>query len=230
MNRPHLARAMLLFTLTPCAICGCRTPPRWIAFHHAESTYQRVAPDPAPEIPAPVPLAADLDADGVPEVVRWEDEWVQIERDGQVVWESEPEWQVVDVVTGDVDDDLRQEVLLALWKDDATGTPRSHPHIAGHRHGRYDLLWGGSAAISPIYEMDLGDVDGDGRTELVVLEGIAGASREEVAHEPARFVTVWRWNGWGFTLLWRSEPGRYQHLHLLDLDHQIGLEILVEDN
>jgi hypothetical protein len=27
-------------------------------------------------------------------------------------------------------------------------------------------------------------------------------------------VAVWRWHGWGFSLMWRSPPGRYQDLIL----------------
>jgi hypothetical protein len=30
----------------------------------------------------------------------------------------------------------------------------------------------------------------------------------------AQAVTVWRWHGWGFTLVWRGPPGRYQDLVL----------------
>jgi hypothetical protein len=228
MRRPHLVPALLLLILTLCCTAGCKKSPSRIAFLPAGEGYERVVLDPAPVIPSPVPLKADLDADGLPEAVIWEGERVWVDRDGQVVWQTEPEWRVVDVVCGDVEDDLRQELLLALWKDDPNGNLRSHPHIAGHRHGRYDLLWGGSAAFSPIHELDLGDVDGDGRTELVVLEGDAGASYEEVAGQPAHFVTVWRWNGWGFTLFWRSERGDYRNLHLIDLDSDEIPEIVVE--
>jgi hypothetical protein len=34
----------------------------------------------------------------------------------------------------------------------------------------------------------------------------------------ARTVSIWRWAGWTFTLLWRSDPGAY---HDLLLDAQI---------
>ena len=44
-------------------------------------------------------------------------------------------------------------------------------------------------------------MDGDGRQELVVLEADA--------------LAVWRWQGWNFSLLWRSETGRYADLRLV---------------
>jgi hypothetical protein len=51
----------------------------------------------------------------------------------------------------------------------------------------------------------LGDVDGDGAGELVVLEQQA----------EGQSVAVWRWQGWSFSLMWRSESGRFQNLSLL---------------
>lgn len=201
-------------------------PAAWAAFQPTADGYQAVALDAPAESPPAGPLSADLDADGVPEMVRWEGGRVRVERDGETVWASEPEWRVVDVAVGDFWNDYRQEVLLALWKDDAAGVPRSHPFIMGHRHGRYDLLWGGSAVAAPIRELDLGDADGDGRNELVVLEG----TYEEAQDEPARYLTVWRWNGWGFTLLWRSAEGRYDSLRLVDVDGDGAVEIVVRQS
>jgi len=57
----------------------------------------------------------------------------------------------------------------------------------------------------PIHEVELGDIDGDGAEELLVLE----------APDPGvlqRRIAVWRWHGWGFSLMWRSETGRFSDL------------------
>jgi len=51
----------------------------------------------------------------------------------------------------------------------------------------------------------VGDVTGDGREELVVIEEV-GAGQQAIS--------VWRWQGWTFSLVWRSEPGRYHSLTL----------------
>jgi poly-gamma-glutamate synthesis protein (capsule biosynthesis protein) len=194
-----------------------------MTFEPTADGYQATALGSPPLQPTAGPLQADLDADGVPETVYWEGAHVRVERDGATVWQSEPEWHVVDVAAGDIWNDLRQEVILAMWKDDKAGVPRSHPFIMGHRHGRYDLLWGGSAVAAPIRDLDIGDVDGDGQNELVVLEG----TYDDPVDAPARFITVWRWNGWGFTLLWRSAEGQYDSLQLLDVHEEGGVEIVV---
>jgi hypothetical protein len=82
----------------------------------------------------------------------------------------------------------------------------SHPYLLGYRGGEYRLVWGGSAASDPLLEVELGDVNGDGGQELVVLEGRADGSGQAVS--------VWRWHGWGFSQVWRSETGRYRNLRL----------------
>jgi hypothetical protein len=150
--------------------------------------------------------AIDLTGDGVPEPVRRERDQVVIYGDGTETWRGLPEWRVVDLALGDPNDDGRGELLLALWKPDVEGVPRSHPFIVGYRQGAYRILWGGSAVADPICEVELGDVDGDGVQELIVLEERRG---DDCA------VTVWRWHGWGFTLMWRSPPGRYGDLVLI---------------
>lgn len=153
--------------------------------------------------------AIDLNGDGEPELVRRASEQVTIYENGDPVWQSPPEWRVVDVALGDPNDDGRGELVLALWQRDAEGHERSQPFIVGHRGGEYSVIWGGRPVAQPILELALGDVDGDGVQELVVLEK-AG----EQAH-----VAVWRWQGWNFSLFWRSALVAYGDLRLVREDH-----------
>jgi hypothetical protein len=149
--------------------------------------------------------AIDLTGDGIAEGLRLLDGQVVVYGQGAEAWRGLPEWRVADLALGDPNDDGRGELLLALWKPDGEGVQRSHPFIAGYREGAYRVLWGGSAVPDPIHEVALGDVDGDGVQELVVLEERDGA----------RAVSVWRWHGWGFSLAWRSPAGRYRDLALV---------------
>jgi hypothetical protein len=146
----------------------------------------------------------DLTGDGVPEIVRREGERAAIYQDGdeRPVWESPPDWRVADLALGDPNDDGREELLLALYKPSGPGGGESsHPFVLGYRGGTYRVLWGGSAVSEPLLEVELGDLDGDGVQELVALEESA--------------VSVWRWHGWGFALLWRSPTGSYRDLALI---------------
>jgi len=161
----------------------------------------------------------DLSGDGVPETIRRSAGGVEILQGNQRVWSSPPEWQVLDLALGDPNNDGRFEMLLSLRKPDEQGISRSHPFIVGYRSGMYKLLWGGSALSSPITEVELGDVDGDGAQELVALE-------EQPDGE--RTVSVWRWHGWGFNLAWRSEPGRYEHLSLVGEEAIAAMKIAVD--
>ena len=157
----------------------------------------------------------DLTGDGLPERVQRVGEQVIIHQDGVEAWRSPATWRVVDLAPGDPNDDGRSELLLALWKPGLDGlessgsgkehTLRSRPFVVGYRGGDYRTLWGGSAVANPIHEVELGDVDGDGAQELVVLDG---DDRRQ------RTVSVWRWHGWGFSLIWRSHPGQYWDLKL----------------
>ena len=119
----------------------------------------------------------DLTGDGVPESVRLTADRVTIDQDGAEAWHSPSDWTVVDVALGDPNQDGRYELLVAFWRDDAAGVPRSQPFIVGYRQGQYRILWGGSPVTEPILEVALGDVDGDGAEDLVVLEATGGRRR-----------------------------------------------------
>jgi hypothetical protein len=187
------------------------------------SSVEACRPVNVPQVPKTGPFrtgAIDLTGDGVAEQVRLEEQQLIVCCDGVEVWRGLQEWRVVDLALGDPNDDGRSELLLALWKPDAAGVPRSHPFIIGYREGAYRILWGGSAVADPIREVELGDVDGDGVQELIVLEERGDGCA----------VTVWRWHGWGFSLMWRSPPGRYRDLALITggADHPPIISVAVE--
>lgn len=168
----------------------------------------------------------DLTGDGRPEHVRRVSEEVIVYQEGVEVWRSPSDWRAADLALGDPNDDGRNELALALWKPGLDGlessdagrehTPRSRPFVVGYRGGIYRTLWGGSAVADSIHEVELGDVDGDGAQELLVLEG---DDRSECT------VSVWRWHGWGFILMWRSQPGQYRDLRIdPDRSFSVALE------
>jgi hypothetical protein len=179
------------------------------------------------------------------------DQVFQPERCGPV--ELPASWHVLMVLHADLTRDGERECALLVWRPwqdwpimrwsdtpspiaanrDAQGdsahiiliepTADSRPQTAdGQQRFTYRELWAGSALAVPITQIAAGDVDGDGWKELVVLEGDYATGR----FGPARHVAVWRWNGFGFTLDWRSPPDRFVTLALADLDGNGGVEIL----
>jgi hypothetical protein len=120
---------------------------------------------------------------------------------------------VVDLDLGDPNDDGRFELVLAIRQTGPGGEVVSQPFVIGHRGGTYRQLWGGSPVRAPLQEIELGDVDGDGADELVVLESAPDGS--------SRSLSVWRWHGWGFGLVWRSAPGNYRDLALLPAEKDV---------
>lgn len=149
--------------------------------------------------------AIDLTGDGVPERVRRAGEQVTVYEGATAVWQSPAAWRVVDAALGDPNDDGRFEILLAIRQADPDGYERSQPYIIGYRQGEYQLLWGGRPVNWPILAVELGDVDSDGAEEVVVLED----------QGQGQSLAVWRWQGWSFSLVWRSEVGRFRDLSLL---------------
>jgi poly-gamma-glutamate synthesis protein (capsule biosynthesis protein) len=200
--------------------------PALMAPDESSSLLERVAPQPKGRawrcsgqdcVPTALPssnhagffgsIESDLTGNGAPERVALESGSVRIESANLPRWESPADWQVIDLAAGDPNRDGRQELLIALQKPDPSGVLLSHPFILGYRGGEFRVIWGGSAASDPILEVELGDLDGDGLQELAVLE--------ELHDGKGQAVSLWRWNGWGFSLVWRSAPGRYDNLRLI---------------
>ena len=164
-----------------------------------------------------------------------------VTRQAHEIWRSDPTWDIRQLLVADVNNDGQQEAAFALWKSfrlepaivyDTFGFPalweegslRNHLFIYRWRDGVWRRLWCSSPVAEPILELRAADVDGDWSSELVVLEGTY-----DFPDAPARHVSVWRWNGWGFTLLWRSSGGEWDRLLLQDVTDDGVLDILVRE-
>jgi hypothetical protein len=151
-----------------------------------------------------------------------------------------PDWHVTAATLADVTGDQRPEWLLLVWRPwrdwpiqrwspvpspivgfhDAAGDS-CHLILLDPRDGRE--IWAGSALPAPLLALAVGDVDDDGHDEVVTLEGDYATGRAG----PATHVDVWRWNGFGFTLAYRSLPGTFRQLRLTDANDDGTLDILI---
>lgn len=142
-----------------------------------------------------------------------------------------PAWHVSASALADVTGDGNAEWVLVVWRPwrdwpiQRWSSARSpimgfHDEAGNSCHlilldpGDGHEVWAGSALPAPSLALAVGDVDGDKRPEIVMLEGDYVTGRQG----PARHVDVWRWNGFGFTLEWRSPPGTFRQLYLVDAD------------
>lgn len=180
---------------------------------------------PASATPLTPVMTADLEPDGETESVTLAAGRAAIQRAGQTLWESPAPWRVTQAAITDLNQDAQPEVALLVWRPFAPWPIDAYlPHpgrisgfhdsrgqschliLIGWHHQIYTELWAGSAMADPLTAFASADLDGDGRQELAALESRYDASG------PAQFVTVWEWNGFGFTLVARGPDGRYAGL------------------
>jgi hypothetical protein len=150
------------------------------------------------------------------------------------------DWLVTASALADVSGDGTPEWVLLVWRPwrdwptqrwspvpspiadfhDAAG---NSCHLILLEPGSGREIWAGSALPVPLLALAVGDVDGDGDNEVVTLEGDYASGRAG----PATRVDVWQWNGFGFTMEWRSTPGRFRQLCLTGRHNNGILDIAV---
>jgi hypothetical protein len=150
------------------------------------------------------------------------------------------DWHIAATELADVTGDGSAECVLLVWRPwrdwpVQRWLPTASP-LTGFHDARGDSchvilldphdgreIWAGSALPAPLLDLAVGDVDADGQNEVVTLEGRYVTGRAG----PAFHVDVWEWNGFGFTLAWRSPPGLFHQLRLTDVDGDAGVDIAV---
>jgi hypothetical protein len=183
---------------------------------------------PAGTTPLHPPARADLDGDGMAETLTLSDGRLALLSAGQTIWESPPNWNVLQAAFTSLNDDALPEATLLVWRafrpwpvdeflpyggriadfHDRAGNS-CHIILIGRIRGRLGEVWAGSALAEPVTAFAAADLNGDAAQELITLEGrYAG-----VGSGPARALKVWEWNGFGFTLV-SSVNGSFSALAL----------------
>ncbi len=170
--------------------------------------------------------SADLDGDGRVERVGLIDGIAIVERGGELLWSSPTNWRVIQASISDLNHDGQPEIALLLWREFAPWpvdaymihhgriddfhdrhNQSCHLVLIGWRRNEFGEIWAGSALADPIVAFSAADIEGDGRQELIALEG-----HYDYSKEIAQAVTIWDWNGFGFTLRSRALEGRFRAL------------------
>jgi len=173
-------------------------------------------------------LSGDLDGDTLPECLVFEGQKLQITNfSGTILWQSPDDWQVSEALIADLNHDGKKEAVLLVWRAFQPwpvdqfmpfgGRIQSHQNaesqscqliLIGWRNDDYREIWAGSALANPISNIQAADLDGDGLLELAVLENNYNSKGD------GGQLTVWRWIGFGFYLLDRSES-RWKRLAIM---------------
>lgn len=146
----------------------------------------------------------DLDGSGTPEKFTLRDGRLTVEAFPGTVWESPHDWWVEYVFIGDANNDGSPELNLIVWKEGSFGPQKpfwveeeepgvnNHLFIFNLEEGKIRPVWQSSRLDRPNYRAALLDHNGDGQNELMALEGCY--------NDPSlQKVTLWTWNGWGFS-------------------------------
>ncbi len=139
---------------------------------------------------------ADLDGDGGMERLRLDgSRRLRIRKDGALFYESDRSWKVFDAMSGDLNGDGTEELILLVWKHGSYGKHRpmwvtwdppvfsQHVFIFQAREGEMRPVWMSSAFGGEIAE---GWLDADRRLHLMAPDGSE---------------TVWGWLSWGLQLV-----------------------------
>lgn len=190
-------------------------------------------------ITIPADLPVDLDGDGHDEDIVHKNRRLEILSQGLVVWDSPQEWQITQAEITDLNRDDVPEVALLLWREFSPWPIDAYiPHpgriqdfhdqenrschliLIGFSQGAYRELWAGSALADPLLAFASADLDQDGFQELIALE-----SRYDAHFLESSSLTVWEWNGFGFTLLARGPQG--YAISLTTVQKSSGQELLL---
>lgn len=175
-------------------------------FRVGDSRYVLCIPDPLPEYRLKKTRRCDIDKDGSPEGYSLHDGVLSVDSGSTTIWRTPGDWWVDDFFIGDANNDGITDLNLLVWKAGSFGPRRpfwidgedrsikSHLFIFNLAGGSFKPVWQSSNLDKPNYGSVLEDINGDGKNELVVSEGDYGTPGE-------RRVSVWRWNGWGFSMI-----------------------------
>jgi len=149
-----------------------------------------------------------------------------------ILWQNPPDWHIQQAAITDLNHDGILEAALLVWRpfrplpiDSYLPVQHSHTEfqtaegqscqmiLLGWNKGEFKEIWAGSALAEPLQAFAAVDLDGDGFEELVTLDG-----RYENIKQPAQTLSVWTWNGFGFSLL-AQEAGSYQTLSVVNTSH-----------
>jgi len=175
----------------------------------------------------------DFDGDGKFEEIILKNGTIFVKKNQNIIWQSEKDWQVENLFLADLNRDGRTEINFSLWKQGSYGKTLpfwlkentkewgNHFFIYGWEKGELRPVWCSSTIDAPIIEMGAGDIDSNGKDEVIVLEGDYDRPQNNIVE----YLTIWSWNGWGFFNDFRSRKGKFYNLSIKKLKDGNVIEV-----
>ncbi len=162
---------------------------------------------------------ADLNADGKAELITLQQQHLTLYQadaagNWQAAWQSDSLWQVESFAVADA---FGRGPMLAfiLWQPDyrwgGAGKLKNQIFIYGWAREGWRAVWAGRPLADAAHQLSF-FVASDGQPRLAVLEGNDSSKLQ---------VSVWSWNGFGYSLDWRSPGAGYSSLFTDSLTHQV---------
>lgn len=148
------------------------------------------------------------------EVVKFE-KHLYIIQNNEIIWKLRKDWSITDFEIGDFDNDKTDELAIVLWRVGDHGesfdnqeTKRgykysNHMFIFDFSDGEVKTTWGSSTIESPIIDLDIADIDNDGNSELIALQGTY--EDFDTNQLTGKTISIWEWNEEGFSNEFRSK-------------------------
>lgn len=170
--------------------------------------------------------SADLDNNATQEIYLLENGKLTIMENPKMIWQSPDDWWIDNFFLSDSNNDGVLDINLSLWKSGNFGTSKpfwiqendmgvkNHFFIYDLVDGTIKSIWGSSNLSAPNCDFKFADINEDGENELITIEG----DYKQKTPCAGNYVAVWKWNGWGFSNEWRSEPGNFSNLEIEKID------------
>lgn len=152
---------------------------------------------------------ADIDYDNQKEKIVLENNILQVYKDNQEIWQTDPSWVVANVIIDDLNQDGEIEINFSVEKK--RGRYRKNKefkesdevvscfYIFKWRNNKLEPAWLSSPIDNAIDKVLVLDINQDNKKELVVLE--------KEGH-----LSVWSWNGWGFSNNFKSKENNFKNI------------------
>jgi hypothetical protein len=164
-------------------------------------------------------IEADLNGNGIVENYTLEKGMLTITENSNLIWKPPKNWIIADFFLADITNDGITDINISLWKPGNYGTlkpfwvDKVDTTIKNHFF-IYNLkdkmvpVWHSSNLDNKNQEILIVDIDQDNNNELITIE----TSYTNHLNCKNNYLSVWKWNGWGFYNVWKSALGNYCNL------------------